>query len=92
MTSTTTSPDGSGGGCEVRGNGATELVSMRWGPHSMVVEKVSEAITGKLQRGASFLSACQLGQTGRSLQFQRKAAGFVPWHGPDDARVSRADL
>ena len=42
--------------------------------------------------GSSSLSAGQLGQTGRSLQFQRKAAAFVRWHEPDDARVSRPDL
>ena len=42
--------------------------------------------------GSSPLNAGQLGQTGRSLQFQRKAAAFVRWHEPDDARVSRPDL
>src|SRR5437879_13676341 len=41
--------------------------------------------------GASSLSAGQLGHTGRSLQFQRKAAAFVRWHEPDDARVSRPE-
>src|SRR6266478_197572 len=41
--------------------------------------------------GASSLSAGQLDQTGRSLQFQRKAAAFVRWHEPDDARVSRPE-
>src|SRR5258708_2047140 len=41
--------------------------------------------------GSSSLSAGQLGQTGRSLQFQRKAAAFVRWHEPDDARVSRPE-
>jgi len=34
----------------------------------------------------------QLGQTGRSLTFQRKAAAFVRWYEPDDARVSSPDL
>src|SRR5258705_12771382 len=38
--------------------------------------------------GSSSLNAGQLGQAGRSLQFQRKAAAFVRWHKPDDARVS----
>src|SRR5260221_3548080 len=41
--------------------------------------------------GSSSLSAGQLDQTGRSLQFQRKAAAFVRWHEPDDARVSRPE-
>src|SRR6267143_4686178 len=41
--------------------------------------------------GSSSLSAGQLGQTGRSLQFQRKAPAFVRWHEPDDARVSRPE-
>jgi hypothetical protein len=34
----------------------------------------------------------QLGQTGRSPTLQRKAAAFVRWHEPDDARVSSPDL
>jgi hypothetical protein len=34
------------------------------------------------------LSSGQLGYTGRSPKFQRKAAAFVRWHEPDDARVS----
>ena len=34
----------------------------------------------------------QLGQTGRSLTFQRKAAAFVRRYEPDDARVSSPDL
>src|SRR6266853_565526 len=38
--------------------------------------------------GSSPLSLGQLGQTGRSPKFQRKAAAFVRWHEPDDARVS----
>src|SRR6266446_5598503 len=42
--------------------------------------------------GSSSLSAGQLGQTGRSLQFQRKAAAFVRRHEPDDARVSRPEV
>jgi hypothetical protein len=29
---------------------------------------------------------------GRSFKSQRKAAAFVRWHEPDDARVSRPDL
>src|SRR5258708_26767521 len=41
--------------------------------------------------GSSSLSAGQLAQTGRSLQFQRKAAPFVRWHEPDDARASRPE-
>src|SRR5215471_21624325 len=41
--------------------------------------------------GSSSLSAGQLDQTGRSLQFQRKAVAFVRWHEPDDARVSRPE-
>src|SRR5467141_3768447 len=47
-------------------------------------------IRDALSEGSS-LSAGQLGQTGRSLQFQRKAAAFVRWHEPDDARVSRPE-
>src|SRR5258708_36571678 len=35
--------------------------------------------------GSSSSSAGQLGQTVRRLQFQRKAAGFVRWHAPDEA-------
>src|SRR4029077_9816316 len=38
--------------------------------------------------GSSPLSLGQLGYTGRSPKFQRKAAAFVRWHEPDDARVS----
>ena len=34
----------------------------------------------------------QLGQTRRSPKVQQKAAAFVRWHEPDDARVSRPDL
>src|ERR1039458_5726507 len=34
----------------------------------------------------------QLGQTGRSPTLQRKAAAFVRWHEPDDARVSSPDV
>jgi hypothetical protein len=33
----------------------------------------------------------QLGQTGRSPTFQRKAAALVRGHEPDDARVSRPE-
>src|SRR5450756_3156693 len=33
----------------------------------------------------------QLGQTGRSPTFRRKAAALVRWHEPDDARVSRPE-
>ena len=40
--------------------------------------------------------AVELGPTGlypgRSPKFQRKAAAFVRWHEPDDARVSSPDL
>ncbi len=39
--------------------------------------------------------AVELGPTGyagRSPLVQRKAAAFVRWHEPDDARVSRPDL
>ena len=32
------------------------------------------------------------GSAGRSPKFQRKAAAFVRWHEPDDARVSRPVL
>jgi hypothetical protein len=32
------------------------------------------------------------GYTGRSPTVQRKAAAFVRWHEPDDARVSSPDL
>src|ERR1019366_9248656 len=38
--------------------------------------------------GSSPLSVGQLGQTRRSPKVQRKAAAFVRWHEPDDARVS----
>src|SRR5580658_3689051 len=38
--------------------------------------------------GSSPLNVGQLGQTGRSPKVQRKAAAFVRWHEPDDARVS----
>jgi hypothetical protein len=38
------------------------------------------------------LSLGQLDHTGRSPKFQRKAAAFVRWHEPDDARVSRGAL
>src|SRR6266853_4449185 len=38
--------------------------------------------------GSSPLSLGQLGQTGRSPKVQQKAAAFVRWHEPDDARVS----
>jgi hypothetical protein len=38
--------------------------------------------------GSSPLSMGQLGQTRRSQKVQRKAAAFVRWHEPDDARVS----
>src|SRR5215471_4627237 len=41
---------------------------------------------------SSALSAGQLGQTGRSLQFQRKAAAFMRWHEPDESRDSCPDL
>src|SRR5260370_41816156 len=41
--------------------------------------------------GSSSLSAGQLGQTGRSLHFQRKAAAFVRWHKPDHAGDSRLE-
>ena len=39
--------------------------------------------------------AVELGPTGyagRSPKVQRKAAAFMRWHEPDDARVSRPDL
>src|ERR1700686_2454195 len=40
--------------------------------------------------------AVELGPTGlypgRSPKFQRKAAAFVRWHEPDDARVSSPDV
>src|SRR3982074_2931377 len=42
--------------------------------------------------GASPWSLGQRGQTGRSPTVQRKAAAFVRWHEPDDARVSRPVL
>ena len=32
------------------------------------------------------------GHTGRNPNVQRKAAAFMRWHEPDDARVSRPDL
>ena len=38
--------------------------------------------------GSSPLSMGQLGKTGTSPRIQRKAAAFVRWHEPDDARVS----
>ena len=37
---------------------------------------------------SSPLSLGQLGQTRRSPKIQWKAAAFVRWHEPDDARVS----
>jgi hypothetical protein len=44
------------------------------------------------RRGWVIVELGQLGQTGRSLTFQRKAAAFVRRHEPDDARVSSPDL
>ena len=41
---------------------------------------------------SSPLSLGQLGYTGRSLKFQRKAAAFVRWHEPDESRGSSPDL
>src|ERR1700739_3944076 len=41
---------------------------------------------------SSPLSLGQLGKTGRSPKFQRKAAAFKRWHEPDDARVSSPDV
>ena len=42
--------------------------------------------------GSSPLNVGQLGQSRRRPQVHRKAAAFVRWHEPDDARVSSPDL
>jgi hypothetical protein len=38
------------------------------------------------------VSSGQPDHPGRSPNVQRKAAAFMRWHEPDDARVSRPDL
>jgi hypothetical protein len=51
------------------------------------------SVMGLERRGR--VIAVELGSTGlagRNPLVQRKAAAFVRWHEPDDARVSRPDL
>ncbi len=53
-----------------------------------------EGFVMRLERRGRVI-AVELGPTGyagRSPLVQRKAAAFVRWHEPDDARVSRPDL